>query len=134
MTISAKAATALVLSAAVLGWSGVARATDPEDVVVLRGMMVAKRNCSQCHSLAVGEKSPNPKAPPFHDLHHRFPGDSLEAALDRGLLTHTRDMPQLRLTPSELRDLKAYFRTLQAEGEQPAAFRPDEGPAVRLQK
>lgn len=114
--------TTAALASALQMAASTSAAAQSDDAAVMRGVLIAKRNCSQCHSLVVGEPSPNAKAPPFHELYRRYPAGSLQEAFDKGLLTHTRAMPRLRLTPAEINDLKAYFRTMRAEGQRESSI------------
>ena len=92
------------------------------DASAARGLQVAERNCSQCHAIGGMGESPNPKSPPFRMLHRRYPADSLADAFQKGLLTHHRAMPKIRLRPDEMADLVAYFKALRSEGATEASL------------
>ena len=59
--------------------------------------------------------SPSPLAiaPPFRDLHRRYPVKSLEEAMAEGITTGHPTMPEFRLDPGQIADVIAYFKTLE---------------------
>src|SRR5690606_15010497 len=50
-----------------------------------RGLVFARTNCSQCHSIDPVGPSPLPPAPPFRDLHERYPVEDLQESLAEGI-------------------------------------------------
>ncbi|MEP9398973.1 cytochrome c [Mesorhizobium sp. KR2-14] len=77
-----------------------------------RGLVFARKNCSQCHSIDPAGPSPLSVAPPFRDLHKRYPVESLEESLAEGILTGHPSMPEFRLEPDQIQDLIAFLKTL----------------------
>jgi cytochrome c553 len=51
--------------------------TDPRQQ---RGLLFATTNCARCHSIDKVTTSPLKQAPPFRELHKRYPVESLEEA------------------------------------------------------
>lgn len=80
-----------------------------------RGHALALKDCAMCHAAGREGDSPNAQAPPFRDLHKRYPVENLAEALAEGIVTGHPQMPELRLTPPEIDDLIAYLRTLQTK-------------------
>jgi hypothetical protein len=52
------------------------------------------------------------EAPPFRDLHKRYPVEELGESLAEGISTGHPSMPEWRLDPGEIGDLIAYLKTL----------------------
>jgi cytochrome c len=78
-----------------------------------RGLTLAKANCARCHSIDKASTSPLPLAPPFRDLHNRYPVESLEEALGEGIVTGHQNMPEFRLDPGQVGDLISYLKWLE---------------------
>lgn len=97
-----------------------------ESAAMLRGQQLAQRNCSVCHAIGLRGAGPNKDAPPFREMHRRYPADTLEEAFRRGLLTKHPSMPEFRFLPQELMDLTAYLKSLRGGGQAQAAA--DRGP------
>jgi len=118
-TILAASATA-ALGLALLAAPSLA-ADRSESAAMLRGQQLAQRNCSVCHAIGLRGVSPNKDAPPFREMHRRYPADSLEEAFRRGLLSRHPSMPEFRFLPQELMDLTAYLKSLRGAGQAQAA-------------
>jgi len=84
-----------------------------EDLSVTRGRTFARANCAQCHAIGRTDESPLRIAPPFRDLHKRYPVESLEEPLAEGIMTGHPSMPQFQLYPDQISDLIAYMKTLE---------------------
>lgn len=80
---------------------------------VQRGMVFARTNCAQCHSIDPVGPSPLSVAPPFRDLHKRYPVESLEESLAEGIRTGHPSMPEFRLEPDQIGDLIAFLKSLE---------------------
>lgn len=87
------------------------------------GEGIARRSCGGCHAVADGP-SPLAAAPPFRELHRRYPAGGLAQLLEEGMLPPDRpleegspathpNMPMARLDPDEVAALTAYLRSLQ---------------------
>ena len=77
------------------------------------GLMLVRQNCSACH--AVGRRGPSPHraAPPFRTLGRSFDLDVFPQRLMRGLSAMHPDMPEIRFTEDDARDVRAYLRAIQ---------------------
>lgn len=80
---------------------------------VMRGQILAETRCAACHAVGLTGTSPMAEAPPFRDLHTRYPVRFLQEALAEGLTTAHPAMPQIELQPDEIRDLIAYLESLE---------------------
>jgi mono/diheme cytochrome c family protein len=98
-----------------LGQAQARAAPDPGSIS--RGERLAERNCAACHAVGRRGGSPNASAPPFRDLHRRYPADALEEAFRRGLLSRHPAMPEFRFLPREINDLTAYLKSLRQGGD-----------------
>ena len=78
-----------------------------------RGRTFAQANCSNCHSIDKVSPSPLPIAPPFRDLHDRYPVERLEEALGEGIVTGHQNMPEFRLAPDQIGNFIAFLKTLE---------------------
>ena len=100
---------ALVAWTAILLWAVEHAFAEPSEAE-RRGLIFAHDNCSRCHAIGPVGESPLAKAPPFRTLHLRYPVSDLQRPLLEGI--HS-EMPRFQLTPSQARDLMAYFKTLE---------------------
>ena len=78
-----------------------------------RGLTLARANCASCHSIDKVTASPLKLAPPFRELHDRYPVESLEEALGEGIVTGHPNMPEFRLDPGQVGDLISYLKWLE---------------------
>ena len=78
-----------------------------------RGLTLARANCARCHSIDKVTASPLRLAPPFRELHNRYPVESLEEALGEGIVTGHPNMPEFRLDPGQVGDLISYLKWLE---------------------
>ena len=78
-----------------------------------RGRTFAQANCSSCHSIDKVSPSPLPIAPPFRELHLRYPTESLEEALGEGIVTGHPNMPEFKLAPDQIASFLAFLKTLE---------------------
>jgi cytochrome c len=78
-----------------------------------RGLTFVRANCANCHSIGKGGPSPLQAAPPFRDLHLRYPVESLAEAFAEGIRTGHPSMPEFRLDPGQIRDVMAYLKSLE---------------------
>jgi cytochrome c len=72
-----------------------------------RALTFVRANCARCH--AIGKVSPSPLAiaPPFRDLHKRYPVESLQEAFAEGIQTGHQNMPEFWLEADQIRDVIA---------------------------
>ena len=108
---------------AVLAWGGVCTSSTAQPLVSA-GQRIAQRDCGGCHAVGSGA-SPLADAPPFRDLHRRYPAGGLRQILQEGMIApldppeegsprrHPR-MPMVTLGEDELADLTAYLKSLES--------------------
>ena len=78
-----------------------------------RGSTFVLANCSKCHAIDKVSGSPLKIAPPFRDLHLRYPVESLQLAMVEGIRTGHVNMPEFRLDPGQASDVIAYLKSLE---------------------
>ena len=96
---------------------------------VKRGRLLVEMNCSTCHAVGRGGRSPYAPAPPFRTLHEKYDVSGLAEALAEGIVVgHTglRQMPRFVLEPDQIDDVIAYLKSLEA----PAPFNVPQTRAV----
>ena len=91
----------------------VANASAQMDPRQQRGLTLARANCARCHAIDKIGASPLKPAPPFRELHNRYPVESLEEALGEGIVTGHPNMPEFRLDPGQVGDLISYLKWLE---------------------
>jgi cytochrome c len=96
--------------AATLVMAGSALAVTPAEQ---RGKNFVVTNCSRCHSVDKVTPSPLKIAPPFRDLHKKYPIETLQEALAEGISTGHPTMPEFRLEPDQINDVLAYLKSLE---------------------
>lgn len=74
-----------------------------------RGHEIARRDCGACHAVEPGAASPNPRAPGFATQEMRHTA-GLEGRLEALTRSGHYDMPPVKLSPAEVRDLLAYIQ------------------------
>lgn len=80
---------------------------------VQRGVTMARTYCVRCHSIDKASPSPLTAAPPFRDLHKRYPVEQLEEPLAEGLVTGHPSMPEFRFDPGQVDDFIAFLKSLE---------------------
>ena len=80
---------------------------------VQRGTTFAQANCASCHSIDKVTPSSLPLAPPFRNLHLRYPVDGLARALSEGIVTGHPNMPEFRLDPGQVADFIDFLKSLE---------------------
>jgi cytochrome c len=78
-----------------------------------RGQAFVRTNCSRCHSIDKVSPSPLRVAPPFRELHLRYPIETLAEAFAEGIVTGHPSMPEYRLEIDQIADVLAYLKTLE---------------------
>jgi mono/diheme cytochrome c family protein len=76
------------------------------------GRALVERNCAACHSISRRGTSPYREAPPFRDLHRRYPIESLAEALAEGISTGHPAMPEFVATPTQIDAILSYIKSL----------------------
>jgi mono/diheme cytochrome c family protein len=80
---------------------------------VQRGLAYVRTNCARCHSIDKISDSPLGIAPPFRQLHKRYPVEDLAEPLAEGIRTGHPTMPEFKLDPGQVADVIAYLKTLE---------------------
>jgi cytochrome c len=102
-------AVSIVSALALLGFAVAAEAQrSPQE----RGRTIAEAKCARCHAIGESGASPLGLAPPFRDLHLRYPIASLAEALAEGIVTGHSMMPRFTFNPDEINALLTYLESL----------------------
>jgi mono/diheme cytochrome c family protein len=80
-----------------------------------RGRVLLQTHCAQCHAIGRVEPSPLGIAPPFRELHKRYPVEELAESLAEGIVTGHPTMPEFRFDPAQIGDVIAYLKTLERQ-------------------
>lgn len=83
------------------------------DRQVQRGETIVRTNCARCHAVGRAGSSPLSAAPPFRELHTRYPVEDLGESLTEGIRTGHPSMPEFRFDPDEAEAIIAYLKSLQ---------------------
>src|SRR6186713_1613252 len=67
-----------------------------------RGRNFVNTNCARCHSVDKVTPSPLKIAPPFRDLHLKYPIETLQESLAEGIYTGHPTMPAFTLEPDQI--------------------------------
>src|SRR5262245_6274152 len=78
-----------------------------------RGLTFTRVHCAQCHALDAVSESPLKIAPPFRDLHRKYPVESLQRPLSEGMIANHPTMPQFRLGADQVNDVIAFMKSLE---------------------
>jgi mono/diheme cytochrome c family protein len=100
---------ALALVMSVAASVAAAQPLDPAE----HGRILVRENCSACHAVGRRGASPHRAAPPFRILGRSFDLDEFPQRLMRGLSAMHPDMPEIKFTEDDARDVRNYLRTIQ---------------------
>jgi cytochrome c len=89
-------------------WCGPALASNAE-----QGKRLALTYCAKCHATDKVSPSPLKPAPPFRDLHKRYPVESLQESLAEGIVVGHPSMAQFSFDADQVGDLIAFLKTLE---------------------
>ena len=78
-----------------------------------RGRVLLQTHCASCHAIGLIGASPLSIAPPFRDLHKRYPVEDLAESLAEGIVTGHPSMPEFRLDGAQIGDVITYLKTLE---------------------
>lgn len=78
-----------------------------------RGRHFVITSCARCHSVDKITASPLKIAPPFRELHLRYPIETLQESLAEGISTGHPSMPVFRLDPDQINDVLSYLKSLE---------------------
>lgn len=76
------------------------------------GRALVQANCARCHAIGRDDESTHPEAPPFRDLHMRYPLEALEEAFVEGISVGHTDMPEFVATPEQIGAIIDYIGTI----------------------
>jgi cytochrome c len=79
----------------------------------LRGLVFVRTHCAGCHAIDRVSPSPLSAAPPFREVHRRYPVEMLEQAFAEGIRTGHPSMPEFRLDAAQIGDLIAFLKSLE---------------------
>jgi cytochrome c len=102
--------TAIVGGVVTLALAGPAAAQSP---AAQRGLTFVRVHCAQCHSIDTASESTLKIAPPFRDLHRKYPIESLRRPLSEGIIANHPTMPQFRLEADQVNDVIAFMQSLE---------------------
>jgi mono/diheme cytochrome c family protein len=80
---------------------------------VRHGRALAREFCGKCHAIGLRDRSRHQGAPPLRALGQRLDVDRLPRMLERGISGAHPDMPQVKFSEDDARDLRAYLRSIQ---------------------
>jgi mono/diheme cytochrome c family protein len=80
---------------------------------VEQGRRLALLYCARCHAIDRVSPSPLRIAPPFRNLHERYPVEALEEALAEGIMTGHPSMPQFQFEPDQIGDFILFLKSLE---------------------
>ncbi|WP_374472734.1 cytochrome c [Phenylobacterium sp.] len=116
---------AAVLALALLSLPALAAAAEP-DASRERGRTLVQRHCAGCHAVGPQGRSPNPAAPPFRELHKRYPVENLAEALAEGIIVGHPAMPEMRFPPADVNAVIRYLKSVQAKQAASLELPPDD--------
>jgi cytochrome c len=99
----------IAASLAVMMLGATAQAQSP----VSRGHALVKEFCAECHAIGKTGNSPHSDAPPLRITGRTFDLDQFPRVLIRGISSGHPDMPQVKFSPRDARDVRDYLRTIQ---------------------
>lgn len=105
------ARTSLLLSLSMISISALAQRVDAANIE--QGRHLAQLYCARCHAIDKVSPSPLRIAPPFRDLHNRYPVETLEESLAEGIMTGHPTMPQFRFEPDQISDFLLFLKSLE---------------------
>ncbi len=77
------------------------------------GLIFVRENCGGCHAVGRTGVSPLAIAPPFRELHLRYPVENLSEAFAEGIVTGHPTMPEFRLEADQIGNVIAYLKSLE---------------------
>ena len=96
-------------AAATLAIAPAAAPAAADEALAERGRIIADTYCSDCHATGPTGASPLPIAPPLRTFRQRWDVENLAEALAEGIMVGHEDMPEFRMTPSEIDAFLAYL-------------------------
>lgn len=84
-------------------------ATAQDAALADQGRKLLEANCSRCHAVGAEGDSTFKEAPPFRDLHRKYPVTQLAESLAEGITTGHSAMPEFTFKPNEIDAIIAYL-------------------------
>lgn len=78
-----------------------------------RGRRLASTYCARCHAIDKVSPSPLAIAPPFRELHTRYPVEDLAESLAEGIMTGHPTMPEFSFARDQVADFIAFLKSLE---------------------
>ena len=100
----------LVVTGAVLAPHASAAGAPPD--IVARGHSILTEECGRCHATERQGTSPLPMAPPFRDLHKKYPIATIAEALAEGIVTGHPEMPNTPFVQDDIDAIIGYIESL----------------------
>jgi mono/diheme cytochrome c family protein len=85
--------------------------TSADEALAERGRIIAETYCSGCHATGPTGESPIEEAPPMRTFRERWPVEHLAEALAEGIMVGHEEMPEFRMTTSEIDAFLAYLES-----------------------
>lgn len=105
--------TSLLVLALGFGAGVAAAANGPAPAeVVAKGRVLLTEKCSRCHAIERSGASPLPAAPPFRELHKKYPIANIAEALAEGIVTGHPEMPSTPFLQDEIDGIIGYIESL----------------------
>ncbi len=79
---------------------------------VQRGVVIARTYCVGCHAIDKVSPSPLKAAPPFRELHKKYPVENLQESLAEGIVTGHPSMPEFSFDTGQVSDFIAFLNSL----------------------
>lgn len=89
-------------------------ATAQDIALAEQGRKLLEASCSRCHAVGAQGDSAFKEAPPFRDLHRKYPVGQLAEALAEGITTGHSAMPEFSFKPDEIDAIIAYLDVFRA--------------------
>ncbi len=90
-------------------WLAAAGPVSADEALAERGRIIAETYCSDCHATGASGASRMAEAPPLRTFHERWEVENLAEALAEGIMVGHEDMPEFRMTTSEIDAFLAYL-------------------------
>ena len=100
----------LVVTGALLAPQVSVAGATPE--IVARGHSILTEKCARCHAIERQGASPLPIAPPFRDLHKKYPIAAIAEALAEGIVTGHPEMPNTPFVQDDIDAIIGYIESL----------------------
>jgi cytochrome c len=77
--------------------------------VTRRGQRIVEKLCARCHAIRATGNSPLALAPPFRDLHKKYPLEALAEPLAEGIVTGHKGMPVFEFAAGDVDAILRYL-------------------------